>query len=231
MLRPKTLAIIVCLCVFALIVGIYVLRAVNFKQTHYQVGQVPAEIAERLLPKDIPLAALRPPALRSQDPIRFGGTTSVISIIEYGDFECPNCRQITPLLQDMARPYGGQVRFVWRDFLPIETRPNALAAAIFARCAGLQNKYWEAHDALISADSLKNRGLDSIAKKLNLDEDQLNACRQAPVIEQAILRDVEEARADGIKNVPVIFVGAQAFESFTDTEALRQAIEKALIAS
>jgi protein-disulfide isomerase len=231
MLRHKTFAITIYFSVFALVVVIYILRAVNFRQTHYQVGQVPAEIAQQLLPKDIPLAALRPPALRSQDPIRFGGTTSVISVIEYGDFECPYCRQITPILLEMAQPYGGQVRFVWRDFAIPEIHPTALPAAIFARCAGLQGKYWEAHDALMSADSLKERGLDSIAKKLNLDETQLDACRRTPAVGQAILRDVEEARADGIKNAPLIFVGAQAFESFTDTEALRQAIEKALTAN
>lgn len=231
MLRPKTIAVTACLSVFALVVAIYILRAVNFQQTHYRVGQVPVEVAEQLLPKDIPLAALRPPALRSQDPVKFGGATSVISIIEYGDYECAYCRQITPVIKKAAETYGGQVRFVWRDFPIPEIHPAALPAAIFARCAGLQGKYWEAHDALMSADSLKERGLASIAKKLNLDGALLQTCRQAAVVEQAILRDVEEARADGIKSAPLIFVGAQAFESFTDMEALQQAVEKALTAS
>jgi protein-disulfide isomerase len=207
---------------------IVILRAVQFQKTHYRVGEVPQDVVNQLLPKDIPLSALRPPAIRQMDPIRYGNATSLVSIIEYGDYECEYCKQMAPIIQSVAAQYGGDVRFVWRDLPNLDKHNNALPAAIFARCASLQGKYWQAYDLLMSAEKLNERTYDDIAEKIPLDIELLDSCRADKTFEGLIKNDLQEARADGIKGAPLIFVGTQAFEGVVDAKTLKDAVDKVI---
>lgn len=208
--------------------GLVMYQRQQFTRDHYRIGSVPESVLKELLPESIPLAAMRPPALRPWDPIRFGSASSVISVIEYGDFQCEYCRQMDPVIQQLIASYGGRVRLVWRDF-PIEDQhPQAFDAALFARCASLQGKYWPVHDALIAASSLREGSLSDIALTLQLDPKQMAACRSDKGMRDLLVQDIQESQADGVHSVPFIFVGTKAFEGVTDTEVLRQAIDAAL---
>lgn len=212
---------------FVITTAVAVVRAMYFNATHYRAGNVPDEVVNELFPKDVPVSALIPPAIRLYDPLRYGGATSVISVIEYGDYECEYCRAMHDVIADVLPLYNGTVRFVFRD-LPIEdAHGNAMPAAVFARCAGQQGKFWDAHDALMGS-ALNERTYRQTAERLGLDASSLAACRNNPEMEAAIRRDVQEARADGIKGVPLLFVGRTAYDHYLTTEELRDAIQSAI---
>ncbi len=226
----RTVILISIIFLFLILSGNLIYRQTQFTKNNYPAGDIPQTVMDQLLPKTVPIDSIRPPALRVSDPIRYNSPTSTVSIIEYGDFQCDYCRQMTPELESLAAAYKGRVRFVWRD-LPLEDQhPNALQAAMFARCAGQQGKYWEAHDVLMQATSLGAAMRDTIASQLGLDRQLLTACEQNPSITATIRQDAEEARADGIQSTPFIFIGTKPFEGVTNIETLRQSLEMFLAA-
>ena len=79
----------------------------------------------------------------------YAGTSknSKVTLIEYGDFQCPSCATVSPKVNALAKKYGEKITFIYRNF-PLSIHPNALSAAAAAEAAGLQGKYWEMHDLL-----------------------------------------------------------------------------------
>lgn len=217
-----------CLAVFALVSAFFIWRWVNFSKTHYPIGNIPKEIADALQPKIIPLSAIRPPALRAGDPVRFGSTTSVLSVIEFGDYDCEFCKQMHKVIDEILPHYRGTVRFVWREFPIQEKHPDALSAAIFARCAGLLGNYWGAYGGLMASNGLGSGTYDAIGKKLGVDQNLLASCQKDPAIKDSINQDVQAARADGVQSAPFLFVGTQAFDHALTQEELTSAIDTAL---
>src|SRR5262249_13297915 len=99
-----------------------------------------------------------------------GMSHSPVTIVEYGDFECPNCKQAAPALKLLLERFAGRVQAVFRHFPLEEVHPHALAAAESAECAAGQGKFWEMHDLLFAhQDHLKLHHLRSYAERLQLD--------------------------------------------------------------
>jgi len=228
MSRQRIIILALCILLFGLLAAFTIGRVIDFRRNTYRVGAIPQAIVDQLAPKIVPLASMRPPALRASDPMRFGNVTSVISVIEYGDYQCPVCASMDATIQRVVPPYGGRVRVVWRDFPLIDVHQDSMAAAVFARCAGMQGKYWQAHDELLKASSLGESTYAGIQTRLGLDPKFIAACRKTQAIQDAVTKDVGEAQADGIKSVPFLYVGTQAYDGAIDSEALKQAIERAL---
>ncbi|MBU1630078.1 DsbA family protein [Patescibacteria group bacterium] len=224
----RTKLLILFTALFLILCAFFVYQAVQFNSTHYQIGYVPVDIANQPVPKDIPLGAIRPPAIRQYDPARFGGATAMLSVIEFGDFNCEECRQAAKIIDEAVRPYGGTVRFVWRDLPLDENDTTAMDASLFSRCAGLQNKYWETFDALIAQTSIKEKTFGDIAAQLNLDKNFMKACRADQNLAALLIQDVGNAKADGINSTPFIFIGTRGFNGVVDIETLKQAIEQQL---
>src|SRR3954468_18028705 len=76
-----------------------------------------------------------------------------VTVVEYGDFECPNCRQAAPAAKLLLEHFQGRVRFVWRHFPLEEVHPHALGAAMAAEAAAAQGKFWAMHDLLLDNQS------------------------------------------------------------------------------
>lgn len=225
--RQRLLLLAAIILFFGLITSGYIWWRFRFSENNYRVGAVPQDIINQLLPKEVPLDSMRPPAVRPQDPLRYGGATSVISVIEYGDFECEYCKQLAPELRRALEPFGGQVRFVWRDYPITSLHPQAMPAAVFGRCVAQQGKFWEAYDFLMDSATLNERLYQQLAARLKLDLNRLAACRKDPAIQAAIERDVQEASADGIKSAPFLFIGTQAIEGRIDATEITEAINAA----
>ena len=87
------------------------------------------------------------PAVQDEDHIR-GPWDAPVTLVEYGDYECPHCRQVAPILIELRQRFGDRLRYVFRH-LPLTTmHPNAQLAAEAAEAAGAQGKFWEMHDLL-----------------------------------------------------------------------------------
>lgn len=225
---PEGKYLAACLGLFVLVSAFFIWKWISFNQSHYRVGNVPPEIARALLPKNIPLSAMRPPAIRPIDPVRYGGTTSSLSVIEFGDYQCEFCKQMHDVIQQVVPAYHGTVRFVWRDFPIEEKHGDALPAAVFARCAGLLGNYWDAHDALMASKNLGNGTYNAISGTLGVDKTILTSCQKDSAIQDTIRLDKQAAEADGVHSAPFIFVGTTAFDHALTADELTKAIDAAL---
>src|SRR5215813_4391160 len=79
-----------------------------------------------------------------------GAQHAAVTIVEYGDFECPNCRQAQPAVKLLLERFDQRVRFVFRNFPLEDVHPHALAAALAAECASGQGQFWPMHDLLFA---------------------------------------------------------------------------------
>ncbi len=220
--------LILAVAVFLLLLlsGWQIYFAIQQSKTKFMAGAPPADIKNELVPHQMDLALMHPPAIRDADPVRYGSATSVASIIEFGDFECEACQAMKPVIDSIVSKYNGRVRFVWRDLPITDAHPNAASAAIFARCAGIQGKYWETFDALFAAPSLGENTYATIAQNLKLNLTSLAQCRQDPNMQTALQTDVDTARNDGVDSAPFLFVGTKAFSGVVPQNTLETELKR-----
>lgn len=158
--------------------------------------------------------------VRPGDPSQ-GLATAPVTIVEFADFECPFCRQLSHTLRDIKQKYGDRVRLVWKDFPLPHLHPHAVQAAAAARCAAEQQQFWLYHDrlfgaqTLLDADSLKRHAAD-----VGLDAPKLAACVDSAKYVGLVERARADALALGLRSTPTTFVngrevvGAKSYEVF-----------------
>ena len=223
--RQRNLLLVGMVALLLLLSGWVIYGQIQTAQTTFMSGNPTPDIQNALQPKTVPLSELRPPAIRPDDEVRYGSATSVASVIEFGDYECESCRALDPVIQSVLPKYKGAVRFVWRDLPVKDVNPNAFEAAVFARCAALQGKFWEAHDALLAAPSLDESTYADIATKLKLNPANLASCRSDATLRTALQADVDQARNDGINAAPLLFIGTGAHQGTMTADELSQQIK------
>lgn len=174
-----------------------------------------------------PTGALQPPPL-STEPINVSlGTNSVqgsasakVAVVEFGDFQCPYCGKFnTDVLSKLETDYinKGLIKFAYRDlaFLGQESKDAALAA----RCAGDQGKFWEYHDKLFSSQNGENQGafkvdnLKSFAKGLGLNTTKFNSCLDSRKYDSAVSLDISDAQLYKVYSTPTVFINGVLFDS------------------
>lgn len=198
-------------------------RAWSASTETFRAGAPPEDLAQMLLPKKLDVASLRPPAILSSDIPRYGGATATIAVIEYGDYQCPECRLQAKTIAQVLPEYNGRVRFVWKDLPLVDQHPEAVPAAAFARCAKAQGLFWEAYDRLISRE-LGARTYAAISRELGLDAAAMDACRSQPALVGQLTREISAANADGVQGVPLVFIGPKALYGPIDAAKLRAEI-------
>jgi len=140
-----------------------------------------------------------------------GDPAARIAIVEYSDFECTFCgkysREIYPQIVERYVKTG-KLRYYFRD-LPLPIHPNALPAAIAARCAGDQGKFWEMHDSLFANQSaLSQKDFADRAAALGLDRKRFSECLSSAKYAEAIRKVAAGARQMGIDGTPAFAIGA-----------------------
>jgi protein-disulfide isomerase len=130
-----------------------------------------------------------------------------VTIVEYGDFECPNCKQAAPAVKLLLERYAGRVRFAFRHFPLEEVHPHALPAAEAAECASGQGKFWEMHDLLFAnQEHLKLKNLHSYAEGLGLDMARYTAEMDDEVYLQRVREHIDSGQRSGVRSTPGFFV-------------------------
>lgn len=168
------------------------------------------------------------PSVLETDPAIGSSNPSVI-IIEFGDFECPACAAVAPVLKEVIRRYPGEVRLVWKDFPVTAEHPNAGQAAEAGRCATEQGKFWLMHDKLFeTSGSFSPERAVEAGKAVELDVVAFTTClgsgRTKPLIEQSF----QEGRSLGVFSTPTFFVNGVRYETLERFEEFRQVIEDRL---
>lgn len=167
------------------------------------------------------------PEVRSTDPVR-GAKNAPVTIVEYGDFQCPFCLDVQPELDRVLESYPEIVRIVWKDF-PNPLHPEARSAALAARCAQEQGKFWEYHDFLFSnQDQLSRSVYSQIAQKLNLNMTQFDTCLDNMVKIGLIGQGIDEAQTFEIDGTPYFLINGNRLDYAGSFQEFAQLIELAI---
>jgi protein-disulfide isomerase len=177
-------------------------------------------------------APSHPNPLLTPDPATdhiLGPESARVTLIEFGDFECPSCRQAHPAVQMMLSHFGAQVRFVFRHFPLREVHPHAELAAEAAEAAGAQGKFWPYAELLFNHQShLDATHLDAYAVQLGLDMPRFENELKDTVYRQRVQEQVELGRRLSVRATPTFYVNGEFTDVSFGLEHLRSAIERAL---
>jgi protein-disulfide isomerase len=158
-----------------------------------------------------------------------GSAHAPVSVVEYGDFECPNCRQAQSALKLLLERFDGRVRFVFRNFPLEDVHPHALGAAEAAECAGGQGKFWPMHDLLFANQAhLKPKDLCGYAERLGLDMARFTAEMDDHVYLQRVREDLQSGIESGVRSTPTFFVNGRIEDVSFGLRALFDAVEARL---
>jgi protein-disulfide isomerase len=158
-----------------------------------------------------------------------GSSHAAVTIVEYGDFECPNCKQAAPAVKLLLTRFAGRVRFVYRHF-PLEgVHPHALHAALAAEAAAGQGKFWEMHDLLFKNQAhLKLPQLHSYAQQLELDVARYDAEMAGEVYLQRVREHIQSGEASGVRGTPAFFINGAIHDVSFGMQRLFDGVEAAL---
>ncbi|MDR6735608.1 MULTISPECIES: thioredoxin domain-containing protein [unclassified Sphingobacterium] len=152
------------------------------------------------------------PKVSSADHI-LGNGQADLTIVEYGDYQCPHCGTAHPIIKEMMAELGSQIRFVFRNFPLSEMHPYAKSAALAAEAASLQGKFWEMHDAIFeNQNALNDEWLLDMAQKLDLDMDKFRSALKDESLLDRVEGDFESGMMSGVNGTPTFFVNGQKFD-------------------
>ena len=161
-----------------------------------------------------------------RDHIR-GPEESLVTMVEYGDFECPYCGMAEPAVRELLRDYG-EVRYVWRHLPLNDVHPNAQLAAEAAEAAGKQGAFWEMHDLLLDhQDALQPRDLVGYADSLGLDTRRFGADLRKHAGMAHVSEDLESADLSSVSGTPTFFINGKRHYGAYDIETLKKAVKLA----
>jgi protein-disulfide isomerase len=156
-----------------------------------------------------------------------GSEHAPVTLVEYGDFECPNCRQAAPAVKQLVKRFAGRIRLVWRHFPLEEVHPHALHAALASEAAAAQRKFWEMHDLLLAhRDHLKDKALREYAERLEMDMVRYDEDMKEQRSLQRVREHVDGARKSGARGTPTFFLNGAIFDVSFGMQRLHDAIEK-----
>ena len=183
----------------------------------------PARRAKAILGDVDLIQDLTPPVDPELDHIR-GPKQSLVSVIEFGDFECPYCGQAEPAVREILQDPA--VRYVWRHLPLTDVHPRAQLAAEASEAAAAQGAFWPMHDLLLSRqDALQAQDLLTYAAELGLDRDRFHEALARHTYAGRIAQDVESADLSGVAGTPTFFINGQRHYGAYDAKSLAEAIE------
>jgi len=158
------------------------------------------------------------------------GPASVpVTLVEYGDFECPACGAAHPVVKQLLRGIGDQVRFVFRHFPLTSVHPHARRAAEAAEAAEAQGRFWEMHDLLYAnQDALEDDDLVAYAAALRLDLGRFVTDLERGTFAGKVRRDFLGGARSGVNGTPTFFVNGVRHDGPSDLGGLLAEIEDAL---
>jgi protein-disulfide isomerase len=154
---------------------------------------------------------------------------AAVTLVEYGDFECPSCRQAYPLVKAMLAQHAGQVRLVFRHFPLREVHPHAELAAEAAEAAGAQHKFWPFHDLLFGhAGPLDAAHVHRYAAELGLDMARFDNELKDTVYRQRVQEQIASGQRAGVRATPTFFVNGRVVDVSFGLQHLHDAVDAAL---
>jgi protein-disulfide isomerase len=156
-----------------------------------------------------------------------GPADAPVSLVEYGDYQCPYCGEAYPIVKQVQKRLGAKLRFVFRNFPLAEAHPFATGAAEMAEAAALQDKFWQMHDMLYEhQDALDSDSLVEHARHLHLDMAKLKTTLGSSAVAEHVRSDFMSGVRSGVNGTPSFFVNGVRFDgNWTDADEFAAALE------
>jgi protein-disulfide isomerase/rhodanese-related sulfurtransferase/uncharacterized membrane protein len=160
-----------------------------------------------------------------------GNPDAEVTVVEFGDFECPVCGREEEVAREIRAKYKNQIRFVFRQFPLIHIHPFSERMAEASECAAEQGKFWEAVDKIYSRQTdLSEDGLKRDAAEIGLDQGRFNQCMASGAEAAHVTRDHQDGLALGVNGTPTFFVDRHAIADVPDLEEFSRLIDHELAA-
>jgi protein-disulfide isomerase len=160
---------------------------------------------------------------------RQGDKDAPCTLVEYGDYQCPSCRQAYPIVKRLQKHFGKRLSFVFRNFPLTQLHPYAEPAAETAEFAGAHEKFWEMHDLLYeNQDRLSNDLLVELTQALHLAPPQLLKALETQEFQPRVRADFTSGVRSGVNGTPTFFINGQRHDGSYDFASLVEAIDLVL---
>jgi Na+/H+ antiporter NhaA len=162
-----------------------------------------------------------------RDHIR-GAEDAPVTLVEYGDYECPYCGQAEEVVRELLSSFGDELRYVWRHLPLNDVHPSAQLAAEAAEAAAAQRRFWPMHDTLLAhQDELRPMHLRHYAEEIGLDLDRFREDLRQREYAPRVADDVASADASGVAGTPSFFINGKRHEGAYDVDTLSRAVRAA----
>ena len=150
-----------------------------------------------------------------------GPETAPLTLVEYGDYECPHCGRAYPIIKAVQQELGAELRFVYRNFPLSEAHPHAQHAAEAAESAAVEGKYWEMHDILFEhQDALGDADLVGYAEELGIDADRVRRELEMETHAARVRADFRSGVRSGVNGTPTFFVNGLRYDGSWESPAV-----------
>ena len=174
------------------------------------------------------IAKLTLPPNSDRDHIQ-GPPSAPVTLLEYGDYECPYCGQAYPIIKEVQKHLGNKLRFVFRNFPVTEIHPHAQHAAEAAEAGAVQSKFWEMHDYLYEhQQALDDRHLEKYAHKLGLNLTKFNNEMSSHFHAGRVREDFLSGVRSGVNGTPTFYINAIRYNDSWDLETLSETLRSAI---
>jgi protein-disulfide isomerase len=192
------------------------------------VGRLPASLrARQILGTTEEIVDLSDDVDPERDHIR-GSENAPVTLVEYGDYECPYCGQAEVMVRELLDSFGDELRYVWRHLPLSDVHPHAQLAAEAAEAAAAQGKFWAMHDKLIAhQDELTPRDLGRYAEELGLDVERFWDELRSHAHAERVADDVASADASGVAGTPAFFINGKRHNGAYDVDILSREVRAA----
>lgn len=154
-----------------------------------------------------------------------GAAKAPLTLVEYGDYECPHCGRAYPIVQEVQRRLGKQLRLVFRNFPLSNLHPHAAHAAEAAEAAAAQGKFWEMHDTLFEHQrELTDAALVRHAEALGLDVARFEADLAGHKYAHRVREDFQSGIRSGVNGTPTFFINGERYEDSWDADTLTETL-------
>jgi protein-disulfide isomerase len=158
-----------------------------------------------------------------------GPETAPVTLVEYGDYECPYCGAAHGVTKELVRTFGDDLRFVFRHFPLTQIHPHAARAAEAAEAAGAQGRFWQMHDLLFANQPrLAPQDLVVYARALGLDLERFMADLRDHTYAPKVREDFMSGIRSGVNGTPTFFVNGVRHNGGWDLDSLEEAVREAL---
>jgi protein-disulfide isomerase len=172
-------------------------------------------------------AALTMPVSEDRDHIQ-GPTEAAVTLVEYGDYECPYCGAAYPIIKEVQSRMGARLRFVFRNFPITTSHPHAEQAAETAEAAATQGKFWQMHDLLYENQKrLRDPDLRGYAERLALDVERFDKELAEHVHAARVREDFMSGVRSGVNGTPTFYINGARHDDSYDFETMLAALERA----